>query len=127
MIVLGDDMKKGFTLIEVMAVILLIGLLVVFAIPTVVNQVGKKSEEVDKITEEIIFSATELYMNHKNIVISGNETYCEITLQKLINEGYLDKSSATYASGNDIPTNRIIKVTKDTYSQNQYELVKTCE
>ena len=127
MIILGDDMKKGFTLVEVIAVILLIGLLVVFAIPAVVNQVGKKSEEVDQVTEEIIYSAAELYMNHKNIVISGSETYCEITLQKLINEGYLDKSSATYASGNEIPTNRIIKVTKDAYNQNEYELVKTCE
>lgn len=120
-------MKKGFTLIEVMAVILLIGLLVVFAIPSVVNQVGKKSEEVDQVTEEIIYAATELYMNHKNIVVSGNEIYCEITLQELIDEGYLDKSSATYASGNKIPTNRIIKITKDLYNQNQYDLVKTCE
>lgn len=127
MIILGDDMKKGFTLVEVIAVILLIGLLVVFAIPAVVNQVGKKSEEVDQVTEEIIYAAAELYMNDKNIIISGSETYCEITLQKLINEGYLDKSSATYASGNEIPTNRIIKATKDAYSQNQYELVKTCE
>ena len=127
MIILGDDMKKGFTLIEVIAVILLIGLLVVFAIPAVVNQVGKKSEEVDQVTEEIIYSATELYMNHKNIIISESETYCEITLQELINEGYLDKSSATYASGNEIPTNRIIKITKDAYNQNQYDLVKVCE
>lgn len=127
MILLGDDMKKGFTLVEMMAVILLIGLLTAFAIPAVVNQVGKKSEEVDKLTEEIIYSASELYINDKNVSISENESYCKITLQTLINEGYLDESSATYASGNKIPTNRIIKVTKDTYNQNQYELVKTCE
>ena len=42
-------MKKGFTLVELMAVILLIGLLCVFAIPAIVNQVGKKSEEVDAV------------------------------------------------------------------------------
>lgn len=125
MIILGDDMKKGFTLIEMIAVILLVGLLTIFVIPAVVNQVGKKSEEVDNITKEIIYSAAELYVQQKDIVIT--DKYCEITLQKLISEGYLDKSSATYASGNQIPTNRIIMVTKDAYNQNEYELVKNCE
>ena len=118
-------MKKGFTLIEMIAVILLVGLLTVFAIPAVVNQVSKKSEEVDNITKEIIYSAAELYVQQKDIVIT--DKYCSITLQKLINEGYLDKSSTTYASGNQIPTNRIIKVTKDAYNQNVYELVKECK
>ena len=116
-------MKKGFTLVELMAVILLIGLLCVFAIPAVINQVGKKSEEVDDLTKEVIYSATELYIYDMNIVTPN----CgDITLQKLIDGNYLDKSSATLASGSEIPTNRIIKVTKDSYNQNQYELVKKC-
>ena len=120
-------MKKGFTLVELMAVILLIGLLAVFAIPAIVNQINKKGEEIDKVTEEIIFSATELYIEHKDINIESGKSYCEITLQHLINDDYLDMSSATYASGNKIPTNRIIKVTKDSYNQNIYELVKECK
>ena len=123
---LGDKMKKGFTLIEVIAVILLIGLLTVFTIPAVVNQIGKKSDEVDELTEKIIYGATELYMEQQDIIFT-EESYCDITLQKLIDEGYLDKNSATYASGNEIPTNRIIKVTKNAYNQNQYKLVKNCE
>lgn len=121
-------MKKGFTLVEIMGVILLIGLLVVFALPEVVNQINKKGEEVDSLTREIIYSAADLYVKQNNIVIEDNKNYCEITLQDLINADYLDISSATYASGNKIPTNRIIKVTKDTlYGQNSYELVKECE
>lgn len=118
-------MKNGFTLVEVMAVILLIGLLSIFAIPAVVNQVSKKGEDVDNVTKKIIYSAAELYINQNNITFE-NENYCGITLQLLIDKGYLDQSSATYASGNKIPTNRIIKVKKDGYNQNEYELVKSC-
>lgn len=128
MLILGDDMKKGFTLVEIMAVILLMGLLVVFALPEVVNQINKKGEEVDSVTKEIIYSAADLYVKQNDIVIEDNKSYCEITLQDLINAEYLDISSATYASGNKIPTNRIIKVTKDSlYGQNSYELVKECK
>lgn len=125
MLLLGDDMKKGFTLVEVMAVILLIGLLSIFAIPAVVNQVSKKSEEVDAVTEKIIYSAAELYMNQNNITVEEG-SYCEITLQLLIDKDYLDQSSATYASGNKIPTNHVIKVEKDGY-KTIYELVESCE
>lgn len=124
MLVLGDNMKKGFTLVELMAVILLIGLLCVFAIPAVINQVGKKSEEVDDLTKNIIYSAAELYIYDMNIT---SPNCGDITLQKLIDGNYLDKSSATFASGTEIPTNRIIKVTRDEYLQNQYELVKKCD
>lgn len=116
-------MKKGFTLIEIIAVILLIGLLCVFAIPAIVNQVGKKSEEVDQVTKEIIYSAAELYLNDKNLTVPN----CgDITLQKLIDNNYLDNSIKTLPSGNEIPTSRIIKITKDSYNQNEFELVKKC-
>lgn len=43
--------SKGFTLIEVIAVILLIGLLTIMVIPSVINQVGNKSEEINDITK----------------------------------------------------------------------------
>ena len=116
-------MKKGFTLVEIMAVILLIGLLCVFAIPAIVNQVGKKSEEVDQVTKDIIYSAAQLYITDQNLTVPN----CgDITIQKLIDNNYLDNSVKKLPSGKEIPTNRIIKVTKDTYNQNEFELVKKC-
>ena len=55
MLISGDDMRRrGFTLIEVIAVILLIGLLTVFLVPTIVNQMGNKQNEINSITEDIM-------------------------------------------------------------------------
>lgn len=127
MVLLGDDMKNGFTLIEILAVILLIGLLAVFTVPTVVNQVSKRSEEIDEISKKVIYSATDLYVKDQELIFDKtNLPYCLITLQTLIDNGYLDKNSAKYASGTEIPTNQIIKITKDSYNQNQYQLVQSC-
>jgi len=116
--------SKGFTLIEVIAVILLIGLLTIMVIPSVINQVGNKSEEINDITKNMIFSATKLYLDNNNIEVT--DTNCDITLQKLIDYGLLDKSAATYPSGVEIPTNRIIKITKNKYNQYDYSIVKKC-
>ena len=74
--------SKGFTLVEVIAVILLIGLLTIMVIPSVISQVGNKSEEINDITKNMIFSATKLYLDNNNIEVT--DTNCDITLQKLI-------------------------------------------
>lgn len=44
----------------------------------------------------MIFSATKLYLDNNNIEVT--DTNCDITLQKLIDYGLLDKSAATYPS-----------------------------
>lgn len=116
--------RRGFTLIEVIAVILLIGLLTVFLVPTIVNQMGNKQNEINSITEDIIYSAANIYIEQHDVNIQG--TYCDIKLQTLIDAGLLDKSSVTYTSGDIIPTNRIIKVTLNSYNQYEYEIVKSC-
>lgn len=117
--------KKGFTLVEIMAVILLIGLLLVLVVPNVINQVGNKKDVLDDLTKNIIYSATKLYIEQNDIIIE--DEYCNITLQDIIDAGLLDKSSATYTSGKTIPTNRIIMVKKNAYNQYDYSIVKTCE
>lgn len=126
MVTSGDAMKKnGFTLIEVIAVVLLIGLLSIFVLPAVINQIGNKTETINDVTKNMIYSATKLYIEQNEMEITGKD--CTITLQKVIDAGLLDKSAATYASGTEIPTNRIIEVTKNAYNQYEYEIVKTCK
>ena len=84
-------MKKGFTLIEMIGVMVILSLLLLFALPNVINYVKKGGETKDKAIKEIIYEATKKYMddNKNQFKRDVNNTYC-ISLNELANEGYLE-------------------------------------
>lgn len=55
-------MKKGFTLVELLGVIAILGLLVLICYPVVLEQVEKKQKEVDQARIELIESAADTYI-----------------------------------------------------------------
>ena len=55
--------KKGFTLIEIMGVIVVISLIFLIAIPTILNKVKKGQDTIDESTQNMIISATKDYMS----------------------------------------------------------------
>lgn len=78
-------MKKGFTLIEMMAVILIIAALALLILPNITDQLGNKKENINKVTKQIILTAAEMYKN-------DNNSNSVITVQDLIDENYLDSN-----------------------------------
>lgn len=83
-------MKKGFTLIEVLAVIVVLGLLMMLTVPNVLNQIARNNEKTKAAMNKIINTAVELYLddNSDDYPKNVNDVYC-IKLEKLVNEGYL--------------------------------------
>ena len=83
-------MKKGFTLVELLAVIILIGVLLVFTYPKILDIKEKKEIEVDSAKEKLINNAALEYMNN-NLndypQVLGNR-YC-ISLETLDNENLI--------------------------------------
>ena len=117
-------MKRGFTLVEMIAVILLMALISITVLPSILNQVNNKKEEISEASEKIIFSAASNYLNNKTITypkLSGN-TYC-ITLKELVQNGELSSPIKDIKSGNEISLNTIIKASLNTYSDYEYCLV----
>ncbi len=55
-------MKKGFTLLELLGVIAILGLLVLICYPVVLEQVEKKQKEIDQVKLELIESAADAYI-----------------------------------------------------------------
>lgn len=91
--------KKGFTLVEILAVITILSLLMVFVVPNFVKLVNDNKKTVSDIQKEMIINAAKLYVEdcnniHNtdiscNFTSSGKET--KINLDDLVNNGYIEK------------------------------------
>lgn len=112
--------KNGFTLVELLVVIILIAAIVLLALPNITNSVKNYSINVDKTTFNIIKEATKLYISdNENLFEKRSEnTYC-ITLNELIEKDYL-KNTIQY-NNQDITNTKVMKVTYD--NGFNYELV----
>ncbi len=83
-------MRKGFTLAELLGVIVVIGLLLLLIIPAIINGVSSREDEVEAAQNEIIFEATAEYLDRdkeKYPNISGN-IYC-VSIGELLDAGLL--------------------------------------
>ena len=85
--------EKGFTLVELLAVIVILGLIVAIAVPAIGNIIQESKDNAAKSEVTLIQDAARLYdVQHE---ITG-----EITAEFLITEGYLDVRSADYTPAN---------------------------
>ena len=112
--------KNGFTLIEMLSVVIILTVLSLLIIPNVVNSIKEYQSTTDSLSMAIITTGADLYIDdYKNSYPSyyGN-TYC-VTLEKLVDLGYL-KKPVKYQD-EDITDLKTLKITyDDTYN---YELV----
>ena len=92
--------KKGYTLIELLAVILIIGLILVLSTYGIIKAVKSSKEKVTTLSEKSIKEAAETYATEKNddssywldITDKDNKYFCT-TIEELMNKGLLDKKA----------------------------------
>lgn len=83
-------MKKGFTLIELMAVIVIISLVVILTFPNIVNQIKKSKDANKESVNSIVISAAKKYVNDNpnDFKEKKDNNYC-IDVNTLIDNDYL--------------------------------------
>lgn len=122
--------KKGFTLIEMLAVIVILGIILIVAIPQIQNQLANKKDEVNKATLQMIYDATEIYTASDPSTFQklyNNETnrsvYC-ITLKELVDAGKLESPIKDFKTGDELNLSYQVRAITNKYNEFEYAFVK---
>jgi len=119
--------KNGFTLMELLGVIVILGLICLVAFPPILDTVRKNKNNINEATYQIIYSAANIYINnHKSeFELVENNEYC-IKIQTLIDEDNLTSDLKDPDTNLEFNTNKYVKVlVKD--AKYTYSIVDNCE
>lgn len=107
----GDNMKKGFTLAELLGVIVIIAAMALIVLPPVINQISFQEDRIEEATKRIIDEAVYLYIdfNENEYPMVQSDRYC-ITLDSLIEAGLLERP-LFFTSGNELDTSKYVETT----------------
>lgn len=85
--------KKGFTLVELLAIIAILGIIAAIAAPNINKQIAKGEEENKKILNQKIENASKLYAAkyYAEAIVDGKEI--KFKLNDLIEDGVLNLGS----------------------------------
>lgn len=95
--------KKGFTLVELLAVMIIISALSIIIIPSIINYINQNKNEISEASKSVIYAGAKLYLDDNTSLypkIEDND-YC-IKLKQLTDGGYLDVPLLDVQSGQNI-------------------------
>ena len=116
-------MKKGFTLAELIGVVIILALIALLAFPPILNSIRKTKGELSDASKEILYNATSLYVseNLNDFPKRNGNTFC-VTLNTLSSKEYLPTKVYDSITGEEISQDSLIEVKVEnnnyTYSMN---------
>ena len=83
------DKEEGFTLVELLAVIVILGIIVAIAIPAIGNVIGESRDKATEAEQELVVDAARLYVTtNLEGQVDNNQ---KISVYTLIDKGYLEE------------------------------------
>ena len=108
--------RKGFTLVELLAVIVILAIILLLVIPSVLRSYDNSKEELFGVLVDNICTSSELYYKEaKSGLIENKMTcttvesteQCTITLKELQKKEYLEKTLENPLTGKEITSNSV--------------------
>ena len=104
-------MKKGFTLVELIGVVIILALIALLAFPPILNSIRKTKIELSNASKEILYNAVDLYIseNLNDFPKNNGNIYC-VTLNTLISKEYLPTKVYDSVTGKEISLDSKIEI-----------------
>lgn len=93
--------KKGFTLVELIGVVVILGLIALVAFPALLNQINDSKKQVSDSQKQLIIAAAKNYVD-ENKNEYADKTSFEIPISDLIKSDYLNKSIVDSFSDDEV-------------------------
>ena len=104
-------MKKGFTLVELLAVITILGIIALIIVPTAENSNKKiKQKAYEEQKEALLISLQDYRTSHQEFFLTTDTV--EMTLIDLKNEGYVDYDIKNPKTGKCLDNTMTFKIKK---------------
>lgn len=103
--------NKGFTLAELLGVIVILGLICLVAFPPILNSIKKSKNNISEATKQVIYGASNAYVNNhlSQFTMTENSAYC-IRIQTLIDSEVLESDLKDPNTNRKIDPNLYVKV-----------------
>lgn len=103
-------MNRGFTLVELLAVIIILSLLVLITSTVVTKVVKDAKRDISSVQKALIESAAKTWGSENIDKLPSEEECIYLTLEDLKNYGLIDSSIIDSNTGKEIPNDTNIKI-----------------
>lgn len=117
-------MKKGFTLVELLGVIVLLATIILIVTASVLNAVKSTNSTLDESTKKVLYTAAETYLND-NVILSSNGDYT-VTVGVLVQSNLISSNFLDTQSDSGMTNDSCVKVNITNGVMN-YDFSYTCE
>ena len=92
--------RSGFTLVELLAVVVILVIIMLIAVPNISSSIERKNQREDEAMKETLVSAGELFVSANYDVIRENldassVSQCKILIEDLISDRYLPRDDVS--------------------------------
>ena len=126
-IIIGDSMKRGFTLVELLAVLILLGVVSLIAIPSIGKILNRSREKARESTKNELIKAAKNYYADNIRELPDDGSYKCLSVSEIEESGYISNDDIVDPTTEEKLTGYVKIYFDNTYNQYTYEYVLSCE